>query len=148
MSKKIAILFTTLLILVINMSAVEISGSGNSIIIQCENFEQEFKDHISEETEFTQIDFPGCSYTSQPGQPMIPLFTELIILPETGNYDIDNVFFEESFSKLDSRIIPFGWEDDRLYDPEFYELFLIINRTRIILPLKIMLALFFCIKFL
>ena len=106
-------ILTLMILLTITTSgAINLDISGNSIQISG-NFDRiEFTEKSSQNDTFTQLHIKDCSSSGKAGEPELPIYTQLIQLPNTGNYVLENISYDENIIELDKAILSTGFFDD------------------------------------
>ncbi len=107
------IIITLLLLTTITiLGAVSLDISGNSIQISGNFNRVEFTEKSSQNDTFTQLHIKDCSSSGKAGEPELPIYTQLIQLPNTGNYVLENISYDEKIIELDKAVLPTGFFDD------------------------------------
>ena len=70
--------------------------------------------------QYTIIETAHSAKTSDYGLPQLPLYTELVALPKTGNFVIKNFTFDAHEEKINEPILHAGWEDGITAKKSFY----------------------------
>ena len=106
-------IFILALLLIITISrAINLEISGSSIQISG-NFDKiDFIERNSKNDSFTQLQIKNCISSGKVGEPELPIYTQLIELPNTGNYILENISFDEKIIELDKAVLPSGFLDD------------------------------------
>lgn len=115
-------IFTLIILLIITTSgAINLDVSGNSIHISG-NFETiDFIEKNMQNDTFIQLHIKDCISTGKVGEPELPIYTQLIDLPNTGNYVLENISFDEEIIELNNAILPSGFLDEDEMDVVGYQ---------------------------
>ncbi len=109
MKKKLTLLLLTTITI---LGAIDLDISGNSIQISG-NFDRvEFTEKSSQNDTFTQLHIKDCYSSGKYGEPELPIYTQLIQLPNTGNFVLENISYDEKIIELDKMVLPTGFFDD------------------------------------
>ncbi len=101
-----------LLLFVTFSSAINLDVSGNSIHI-FGNFETiDIVEKNMQNDTFTQLHIKDCISTGKVGEPELPIYTQLVNLPNTGNYILENISYDEKIINLSNAILPSGFLDE------------------------------------
>jgi len=119
--KRIFILVILFLSIFYFLQGIELSLENNKLKITGSFDFEEFLTKEINGIEYLKLEISGLGITGKPGEPELPTFTELINLPETGNYVLKKIDFDFDEIFLDHKIIPFGWEDNAPINFEFYD---------------------------
>ena len=106
-------LFTLIILSIITFSnTINLDVSGGSIHISG-NFENInlTETNIQGDT-FTQLHIKNCVSTGKVGEPELPIYTRLIELPNTGNFILENISFEENIIDLSNAVLPSDFLDE------------------------------------
>ncbi len=102
------------------MFALDINLEGNNLLIQG-NFDNcEISNETRGELQFCSVTIEGYASTAEPGKAILPLYSQLISLPPSGNFVIENIKYNYDEVAIDLPIQSFGWEDHIEKNAEFY----------------------------
>ncbi len=119
MEKKI---FSTILLcasILLFSNELRISNRNGDVVISGNPTGLEIREN--QNNEYLEVDIKNCINNSRIGNPELPKFTQLVNLPDNGNYvgrEIDYDFEEISLAK---KVIYSGWEDNAEPDPDIYK---------------------------
>jgi len=116
-------IFTTIvLLLLVPMSvfALDINLESNTLMIKGDFDKCEINNEKRGDHQFCSITISDYSSTADPGKALLPLYSQLISLPPTGNYILENIKYDYNEITLDMPILHCGWEDDVKRDKDFY----------------------------
>jgi len=116
-------IFTTILFIILipaSMFALDINLEGNNLLIQG-NFDNcEISNETRGELQFCSVTIEGYASTAEPGKAILPLYSQLISLPPSGNFVIENIKYNYDEVAIDLPIQSFGWENHIEKNAEFY----------------------------
>jgi hypothetical protein len=72
------------------------------------------------DTEYIRIEAKNTGITGEEGLPELPVHTQLVALPATGNLSVKSFTYDFEIAELSQKIVPCGWEDNHEPDNEFY----------------------------
>ena len=108
-------IFTTIvLLLLVPMSvfSLDINLESNTLMIKGDFDNCEINNEKRGDHQFCSITISDYSSTADPGKALLPLYSQLISLPPTGNYILENIKYDYNQITLDMPILHCGWEDD------------------------------------
>ena len=97
------ITFTSAINLDVSGGTIHISGNFETINLTEKNIQGDT---------FTQLHIKDCVSTGKVGEPELPIYTQLIELPSTGNYILENISFDENRIDLDNAVLPSNFLDE------------------------------------
>jgi len=111
-----------ILILVCELqSNIEISGNYQNIEITGNFAEPKFNYLSIEDKQYTKIIMEQCKNSGVVGNPILPVYSQLVALPRSGNLNIEFQSIQTDEINLDNPIVLNGLEDDpKLNYPDFY----------------------------
>ena len=114
---------TTALILlsaVMSASNIRISGADSEFRINGDMTIENTSVKLVGTSEYLRIEAEGKGITGEEGLPELPVHTQLIALPATGNLKVQSFTYDFEITELSQKIVPCGWEDNIEPDNEFY----------------------------
>jgi hypothetical protein len=117
--EKLRFLIICFLILAVNISA-NFSLEGNRGHIKVEANPQVIQEVVEQLGEkFIILSDDNAEMSGIVGQALLPTYTQLISLPNSGNYKIKNLSYEEEIIEIEHKLLPSGEAKD--YDKEYYK---------------------------
>ena len=98
--------------------SIEISGDEFSLNFQGDFEFKKLNIKTIGNSDYCQLQIEDCRNTGRIGEAELPVYTELVSLPPTGNFSITGLKYEYEVIDIDKNIIPFGMQEE---NTEFYE---------------------------
>ena len=114
-------IFVLLILSIISISsAINFDISGNSIQISGNFNNLELSEQPIQNDTFMQVQIKDCVSSGKVGEPKLPIYTQLVTLPDFGNYILENISYDEKIIELDKAILPSGFlNDDEINSGEY-----------------------------
>ena len=115
--------FTTLFILIIVTFsfAIDLDILGNKIQIYGNFNNVELTEKNSKNDTFIQLHIKDCISSGKVGEPELPIYTQLVDLPDFGNYILESISYDEKIIELDNAVLPAGILDDKEINVSEYQ---------------------------
>jgi len=119
MEKKILLLILICASILLVSNELQISNLNGNIIIS--GSPADFEITENPDNEYLEIRIKNCSSNGIIGNPELPKYTQLVNLPDNGNYSVKEIDYDFEEISLDKEIIFSGWEDNEEPNQEIYE---------------------------
>lgn len=100
--------------------AIDVTRENNSISFQGNFATIEFSKQVINAEYFENIEIQNYSLTNEPGKPILPVYTRLVMLPNRGNYTLSKFEYNYTEHIIENNILYSGWEDNCKMDGDFY----------------------------
>jgi len=108
------------IVLLLSASKVEVYFYNYEINISGNFSLKEVKNISKEKEEYVQIKIENCGRYGKSGEAELPVYSKLLSLPASGNYIVSNISYDYEEIDIDSKIAPFGWEDQVSVKSKYY----------------------------
>jgi hypothetical protein len=118
------ILFTGILFMLLlpaSIYALDINLNSNYLTITRNFDECKISNQKRGELQFCSVIIEEYASTAEPGKASVPLYTQLISLPHSGNFVLESITYDYDERVVDQHIQHFGWEDNVEKDESFYQ---------------------------
>jgi len=122
MKKSFYITVWVILLIPHYMSALTSALESNNLSFRGDFDSFEISNDKSTELTSSIIKIAEYATTAEPGKAELPIYTQLISLPKTGNFVLENLTYDYDERVLDYPLQHFGWEDRCTRDEEFYKI--------------------------
>ena len=92
--------------------AIDFDNLGNIIHISGNFHNIELTEKNLKNDTFTQLQIEDCISSGKIGEPELPVYSQLVDLPNFGNYILENISYDEKIIELDNAVLPTGFLDD------------------------------------
>ncbi len=118
--KKITLFLFILSICIIYGTPLQVTSSNSDLTISGSYELTNLKKRIVQENEFIQIESSDFAVTGKLGEAELPAFSQLVSLPNNGNYILKDFKYDYEEISLNKKIVPFGWEDNISINQDYY----------------------------
>ena len=116
----ITFLLIVLSIIYLNAESIELTGDRSNLKINGSFEIEEITPRKVGNEKYNILHIPGCVNTGIYGEAELPVYTKLVSLQKTGNFKVSKIKYDVEEIDLEKKLIPFGWQDNKNTDNEFY----------------------------